>query len=139
MSTTGLRNIGPRSAAWLRQVGVHDAADLAGLGAVAAFTRIRRAGFKPSLNLLYSLEGALLDCHWQQVPIDRRQQLVQEYERAAAGLPVRDAHARARAFPSAVHHEDRPDTDAGPDADGRSDDHDDHADTGRHGLDDDAR
>ena len=30
--------------------------------------RVKRAGFRPSLNLLYALEGALLDCHWQEVP-----------------------------------------------------------------------
>ena len=35
--------------------------------------RVKRAGFKPSLNLLYALEGALLDCHWQEVPDDTPQ------------------------------------------------------------------
>ena len=82
-----LRNIGPKSAAWLRQVGLRSAADLAAVGAVGAFVKIRRAGFRPSLNLLYSLEGALLDCHWQQVPEPRRQQLLAEYEAASAALP----------------------------------------------------
>ena len=28
------------------------------------------------LNLLYSLEGALVGCHWQEIPEARRQQLV---------------------------------------------------------------
>jgi DNA transformation protein and related proteins len=82
-----LRNIGPKSAAWLRQVGLHTPQDLAGAGPVEAFMRVRRAGFKPSLNLLYALEGALLDCHWQQVPEPRRQQLAQEVEAATAELP----------------------------------------------------
>lgn len=88
MSTTRLRNIGPKSAAWLRQVGLHSPADLAAAGPVAAFMKVRRAGFKPSLNLLYSLEGALQDCHWQDVPEARRQQLVADYEAAAAALPA---------------------------------------------------
>ena len=60
-----LRNIGPKSAAWLRQVGLRTREDLEAAGAVDAFVKVRRAGFKPSLNLLYSLEGALLDCQWQ--------------------------------------------------------------------------
>ena len=60
MSALKLRNIGPKSAAWLRQVGLRSAEDLAAVGAVGAFVKIRRAGFKPSLNLLYSLEGALV-------------------------------------------------------------------------------
>ncbi len=82
-----LRNIGPKSAAWLRQVGLKTAEDLAAAGPVDAFMRVKRAGFKPSLNLLYALEGALLDCHWQEVPEERRQQLVQEAEAAIAQLP----------------------------------------------------
>src|SRR5690606_23461025 len=35
-----------------------------------------RAGFRPSLNLHYSLEGALRDCHWQVVPAERRSELL---------------------------------------------------------------
>ncbi|MCH1910258.1 MAG: TfoX/Sxy family protein [Stenotrophomonas sp.] len=88
MSALKLRNIGPKSAAWLRQVGLRSAEDLAAVGAVGAFVKVRRAGFKPSLNLLYSLEGALVGCHWQEVPDARRQQLVSEYEAAAGGLPA---------------------------------------------------
>ena len=82
-----LPNIGPKSAAWLRQVGIHERAALEELGAVGAFVKIKRAGFRPSLNLLYALEGALVDCHWQEVPEPRRQQLVAEYDAAAALLP----------------------------------------------------
>ncbi|WP_434027202.1 TfoX/Sxy family protein [[Pseudomonas] boreopolis] len=86
--TEPLRNIGPKSAAWLRQVGVRTQDDLAAVGAVGAFLRVRRAGFKPSLNLLYSLEGALVGCHWQQVPPPRRQQLQAELEQAIAEQPA---------------------------------------------------
>ena len=82
-----LRNIGPKSAAWLRQVGLHTPEALAEEGTVGAFMRIKRAGFRPSLNLLYSLEGAILDCHWRDIPDERRQQLVAEAETAIAALP----------------------------------------------------
>lgn len=87
MSTAELRNIGPKSAAWLRQVGLRSAQDLVAVGAVQAFLKVKRAGFKPSLNLLYALEGALLDCHWHDVPEPRRQQLLAELETASAALP----------------------------------------------------
>ncbi len=87
MTTTQLRNIGPKSAAWLRQVGVRTADDLIALGAVGAFVKVRRAGFKPSLNLLYSLEGALVGCHWQEIPPERRAQLLADLEQASAQLP----------------------------------------------------
>ena len=86
-SGPNLRNIGPKSAAWLRQVGLRSHQDVAAVGAVDAYMKVRRAGFKPSLNLLYALEGALLDCHWQDVPDARRQELVQAAEAAIALLP----------------------------------------------------
>lgn len=88
MSADKLRNIGPKSAAWLRQVGLRTRADLTALGAVGAFMKVRRAGFKPSLNMLYSLEGALQDCHWQDISDARRQQLISDYEAATAELPA---------------------------------------------------
>ncbi|MCD9085863.1 TfoX/Sxy family protein [Stenotrophomonas sp. SY1] len=107
MSTTKLRNIGPKSAAWLRQVGLRSEQDLIDVGAVGAFMKVKRAGFKPSLNLLYSLEGALLGCHWQDVPEARRQQLVAEYEAVAGELtalrpaqvagPVHETHMQVEA------------------------------------------
>jgi len=85
--TPKLRNIGPKSAAWLRQVGLRTEADIVAVGPVEAYMRVRRAGFKPTLNLLYALEGALCDCHWQDVPEPRRLQLAQEAEAAIALLP----------------------------------------------------
>ncbi|MBS7458450.1 TfoX/Sxy family protein [Coralloluteibacterium stylophorae] len=83
-----MRNVGPKSAAWLRQVGVRSLDDLRETGVVGAWLKCRRAGFRPGLNLLYALEGALLDCHWQDVPVARREQLVAEAEAGAAELPL---------------------------------------------------
>ncbi len=86
-STQKMRNIGPKSAAWLRQVGLRSLEEIAAVGVVGAFMKVRRAGFKPSLNLLYALEGAVLDCHWQDVPDARRTELVSAAEAAIAQLP----------------------------------------------------
>ena len=82
-----IRNVGPKSAAWLRQVGVRTLEDLVRIGPVESFLKVKRAGFKPSLNLLYALEGALADCHWQEVPEARRAELVAAAEAATALLP----------------------------------------------------
>jgi DNA transformation protein len=87
-SNDKLRNVGPKSAAWLRQVGIRTQTDLQTHGAVASFIKVKRAGFRPSLNLLYALEGALLGCHWQQVPEARRAVLLSEAEAASALLPL---------------------------------------------------
>jgi hypothetical protein len=83
-----IRNIGPKSMAWLRQTGVRSLADLQAVGALAAYVRIKRAGFRPSLNLLYALEGAILGCHWQEIPDARRAELVQLAEAEVALLPL---------------------------------------------------
>lgn len=87
-SNDKLRNVGPKSAAWLRQVGIRTQSDLEALGAVASFIKVKRAGFRPSLNLLYALEGALLGCHWQQVPEARRSELLIAADAASALLPL---------------------------------------------------
>ncbi len=83
-----LMNVGPKSAAWLRQVGIRSRVDLLEHGAVGAFVKIKRAGFRPSLNLLYALEGAVLECHWQQVPDERRGELLIAVDAAVALLPT---------------------------------------------------
>ena len=82
-----IRNIGPKSMAWLRQTGVRTLEDLKAAGALAAFVRIKRAGFRPSLNLLYALEGAIQGCHWQEISEERRAALVQAAEAEVALLP----------------------------------------------------
>lgn len=91
-----LLNVGPKSSAWLRQVGIRTEEDLREAGAVAAFVKVKRAGFKPSLNLLYALEGALTGCHWQQVPAERRGAMLIEVDAAEAALPK--PRTRAAAF-----------------------------------------
>ena len=87
MTAAKLRNIGPKSMAWLRQTGVRSLEDLRAVGALAAYVRVKRAGFRPSLNLLYALEGAILDCHWQDIPEARRAELITDAEAQVALLP----------------------------------------------------
>ena len=98
-----LRNIGPKSAAWLRQVGLRSLQDLQEAGAVGAYMKVRRAGFKPSLNLLYALEGALQECHWQEVPETRRQALVADAEAAIALLPPPRGRPAAAPVTTTLH------------------------------------
>jgi hypothetical protein len=71
-----IRNVGPKSAAWLRQIGIRTEEDLRKLGAVEAYRRVKVAGFKPTLNLLYSMAGAEDDCHWTALSEERKAALV---------------------------------------------------------------
>lgn len=70
-----LRNLGPRSAAWLGQVGIKSRADLERFGSIGAFLAVRDSGQRTTLNLLYALEGALLDEPWQDLPGPLKQRL----------------------------------------------------------------
>ncbi|HEU4709735.1 MAG TPA: TfoX/Sxy family protein [Methylophilaceae bacterium] len=79
-------NLGMVSAGWLSAVSLHTFSDLLGLGAVEAFRRVEQAGFKPSLNLLYALEGALHNEHWLETKRHRKQELL-------ARLQVAKEHA----------------------------------------------
>lgn len=101
-----LRNIGPKSAAWLRQTGIRTQEDLVAVGALAAFVRVKRAGFKPSLNLLYALEGAILGCHWQEIPEERRSELVLAAGEEVAKLPLPKGKRMPAAAPVKTVHLD---------------------------------
>lgn len=84
-----IRNVGPKSAAWLRQVGVRTQEDLLRLGPVEAFMKVKRAGFRPSLNLLYSLAGAIENCHWADLPDDQKAALVAAAGSAESANPIK--------------------------------------------------
>jgi hypothetical protein len=97
MSHEKIRNVGPKSAAWLRQVGVRTHEDLVRVGPVEAFLKVKRAGFRPSLNLLYSMAGALADCHWAELPDERKQALIADLEAAESENPIRTRWEKAAA------------------------------------------
>lgn len=94
---TKIRNVGPKSAAWLRQVGVRTTEDLARIGPVEAFLKVKRAGFRPSLNLLYSMAGALADCHWAELPEAQKQDLLLTLDAAESANPIRTRWEKQKA------------------------------------------
>ncbi len=73
-----LKNIGRTSAFWLNTVGIHDAEQLRSVGPVEAFRRIDDRGIRTSKSLLYALQGALLDQHWNDIDEMLKQQLCDE-------------------------------------------------------------
>jgi DNA transformation protein len=62
-----LPNLGPKSCAMLQRCAIRTPQQLRRLGAVAAYSLVRRAEPGASLNLLWALEGALIGLPWQQV------------------------------------------------------------------------
>ena len=87
--TVKIRNVGPKSAAWLRQVGIKTDDEVRALGAIEAFMKVKRAGFRPSLNLLYSLAGAIENCHWAELSDERKRALVAGAEAAETANPIK--------------------------------------------------
>ncbi len=78
-----LRNIGPRSAQWLAEAGFTTRAQIEELGAAAVYRRLR-ARRRVSLNLLWALQGALLDLPFDQLPADIKAALLRELEEQEA-------------------------------------------------------
>ena len=71
-----LRNIGTVSAGWLESVGIQSRDDLEAIGAVEAYRRVKLAfPDRVSLNMLYALQGALLDIPWDLLPDDMKAEL----------------------------------------------------------------
>ncbi|MGL4464292.1 MAG: TfoX/Sxy family DNA transformation protein [Planctomycetia bacterium] len=74
----GLRNLGPTIIRRLASVGVHSKQDLQRLGAVEIYRRLRAASggrTVPVCYYLYSLQGALMDLHWDDLPSDMKARL----------------------------------------------------------------
>jgi len=97
-----IRNVGPKSAAWLKQVGIRTEADVKRLGAVECFIKVKRAGFRAGLNLLYALAGAEDGCHWQEVGAERKQGLLIAMDAAIALLPVNPRQGKSGAMGSRI-------------------------------------
>jgi DNA transformation protein len=73
---TSLRNIGPQSATWLESVGIKSTDDFFEVGVEEAYRKVRAAyPEKVSLNMLYALQGALLDLPWNELPEEMKSQL----------------------------------------------------------------
>ncbi len=70
-----MKNLGKTSAQWLHAVGIHSATDLRRLGSVSAYRAVRARGFRASKVLLYAIEGALLNVHWNELSPGLKDQL----------------------------------------------------------------
>ena len=82
-----LKNLGPSSVDWLKEINVHTRADLAQIGAARAYQLIKRRQPKAGLNLLWSLAAALEDVDWRDLPAATKERL-----RTEAGEPANGSH-----------------------------------------------
>jgi DNA transformation protein len=75
-----LKNLGMASVNILRAVGINTYADLKRTGAVEAYRRIKARDINVSKVMLYALQGALMDVHWNDLSPDLKRQLVEAAE-----------------------------------------------------------
>jgi|AraplaDrversion2_2_1032049.scaffolds.fasta_scaffold57109_2 DNA transformation protein and related proteins len=71
-----LRNIGPKSRAWLAEIDIHTMDQLSALGAVETYARLRfRFGKVISRNMLHALAAALAGVNWRVLSPERKAEL----------------------------------------------------------------
>lgn len=76
-----MKNLGPKSREWLASVGVHTMDDVARLGVIETYRRVKAAHpEKVTLNLLWGLQAALLGIRWHELPPDIKDELRRQIE-----------------------------------------------------------
>ncbi len=81
------KNIGATIEKYLNEIGIFTMADLAETTSVKAFMKIRKQHPEKTIPVcyyLYSLEGALLDLHWNDIPPKLKEELKSKIDRLNA-------------------------------------------------------
>ncbi len=77
-----LKNIGPKSGQWLREVGIATIGELERLGPVIAYRLVNQQQRNASLNLLWALAAGLKDLDWRDLTEEQKDRLRREAEEA---------------------------------------------------------
>ena len=72
-----LARLGPKTQAWLAELGVHSHAQLIELGAVEAFVQLKARGHTVARTLLWALHGCVLGCRGSELDAELRESLWQ--------------------------------------------------------------
>lgn len=75
-----LKNLGKTSVRWLHAIGVNRREQLAERGAVGIYQAVRARGFNANRVLLYALQGALMDVHWNDLDPELKSKLLAQAE-----------------------------------------------------------
>ncbi|MEZ4828993.1 MAG: TfoX/Sxy family DNA transformation protein [Bacteroidia bacterium] len=94
-SLIGAKNLGATIIKRLNEIGVYSLADLAEFTSVKAYKKICEQDpgkTFPVCYYLYSLEGAMLDVHWGDLPTDLKSDLLKQVADKAPAPMVRTAN-----------------------------------------------
>ena len=76
-----MKNLGPKSVEWLASIGVYSIDDIARLGVVETYKRVKAAyPEKVTINMLWGLQAALLGIRWDELPPDIKSELRRQVE-----------------------------------------------------------
>lgn len=75
-----LRNLGPTSGIWLREVGITTISELERLGPTLAYRLVKAKQPKASLNLLWAMAAGLKDCDWRELSDQEKEKLRRDAE-----------------------------------------------------------
>ena len=75
-----LQNLGKTSVRWLNAVGVRTRAQLEEKGPVLVYKSVLARGFRANRVLLYALQGALVDQHWNELDPAVKKELLESAE-----------------------------------------------------------
>jgi DNA transformation protein len=80
---SGLKNLGATIIKRLGEIGIYSESDLRGIGSSQAYMLMRKNSDRnlPVCYYLYSLEGALLDRHWDDIPEKTKNSLLKSIGR----------------------------------------------------------
>lgn len=71
-----IKGIGPKTAAWLAEIGIESEEDIHRLGSVEIYMRLKAHRPKEvSLNALWGLEAIIMGIRWDQLPEDVKGEL----------------------------------------------------------------
>jgi len=83
MPLSKLKGLGPKSQKCLNEIGIFTREDLARIGPIQAFIKLKKECtlmMKPSLNFLYAMVGALEGRHWKDIAKHEKGRLLMELE-----------------------------------------------------------
>lgn len=81
-----MRGLGPKSKAWLAEIGIDNEATLREIGAVEAYARLRfRFGKAITRNMLFGLAAALAGMDWRDLSPEQKLELDRQAEERMRG------------------------------------------------------
>ncbi len=77
---SNLKNIGEVSEKMLNSIDVFTREDIEDLGPVTIYFILKSRGFDVSMNMVYALQGAIMNLHWNELPSNVKNILVEQVE-----------------------------------------------------------